>query len=151
MFSAWGTDTLLAGIEPRTRTGEKLAQRRPGSCRIEKISYICRKSTPVFRLTFYSLARSCNVQIIRFYVLHLNDYFKHILRACMLCYMKLDNITWGTKTWTVFARSESGIVGSNHTQGMDVCVHLFCFCVVQCLGSGLSTVWSLVQGALPTK
>jgi hypothetical protein len=34
-----------------------------------------------------------------------------------------------SKAWTVFARSNAGIVGSNPTQGMDVCVRLFCVCV----------------------
>jgi hypothetical protein len=34
-----------------------------------------------------------------------------------------------SKTWTVFARSNAGIVGSNPTQGMDVYVRLFCVCV----------------------
>jgi hypothetical protein len=34
-------------------------------------------------------------------------------------------------------RSEAGIVGSNPTQGTDVCVRLFCVCVVLCVGSGL--------------
>jgi hypothetical protein len=28
------------------------------------------------------------------------------------------------KTWTVFARSNIGIVGSNPSRGMDVCVRL---------------------------
>jgi hypothetical protein len=40
---------------------------------------------------------------------------------------------------TVFARSNTGIVGSNRTQGMDVCVRLLCVCVVLCVGSGLAT------------
>jgi hypothetical protein len=40
---------------------------------------------------------------------------------------------------TVFGRSDAGIVGSNPTQGMDVCVRLFCVCVVVCVGSGLTT------------
>jgi hypothetical protein len=30
------------------------------------------------------------------------------------------------KAWTVFARSNAEIVGSNPTQDMDVCVYLFC-------------------------
>jgi hypothetical protein len=55
-----------------------------------------------------------------------------------------------SKAWTVFARSNAGIVGSNLTQGMDVCVRLFCVCAVLCVGSGLTTGWSLVQGVLPT-
>jgi hypothetical protein len=31
-----------------------------------------------------------------------------------------------SKAWTVFARSNTGIVGSNPTQRMDVCLRLFC-------------------------
>jgi hypothetical protein len=27
-----------------------------------------------------------------------------------------------SKAWTVFVRSNAEIVGSNHTQGMDVCI-----------------------------
>jgi hypothetical protein len=56
------------------------------------------------------------------------------------------------KEWTVFARSEAGIVGSNTTQGMDVwyvCA-FFCVCVVLCLGRGLATSLSPVQGVLPS-
>jgi hypothetical protein len=33
---------------------------------------------------------------------------------------------------------------------MDICVRLFCVCVVLCVGSGLATGWSPAQGALPT-
>jgi hypothetical protein len=43
---------------------------------------------------------------------------------------------------TVAARSKASntrIVDSNPTRGMDVCVHLFCVCVVLCVGSGLAT------------
>jgi hypothetical protein len=55
-----------------------------------------------------------------------------------------------SKAWTVFARSNTRIVGSNPAQGMDVCVRLFCVCFVLCVGSCLLTGWSPVQGALPT-
>jgi hypothetical protein len=48
-----------------------------------------------------------------------------------------------SKEWKVFAHSTAGIVGSNHTQGMGVCVRIFCVCVVLCVGSGLVTGWSL--------
>jgi hypothetical protein len=54
-----------------------------------------------------------------------------------------------SKAWTVFAHSKAGIVGSNLTRGMDVCVRLFCVSVVLCLRRGLATGWSLVQGVLP--
>jgi hypothetical protein len=33
---------------------------------------------------------------------------------------------------------------------MNVCVCLFCVCVVLCVGSCLATGWSPVQGVLPT-
>jgi hypothetical protein len=49
-----------------------------------------------------------------------------------------------SKAWTVFARLKAGIVGSNPTRGIDVCVYS-----VFVLGSGLATGWSLVQGVLP--
>jgi hypothetical protein len=51
---------------------------------------------------------------------------------------------------TVFARSNTGIVGSNPTEGMDACVHLFCVCEVLYVDSGLATGWSPVQEVLPT-
>jgi hypothetical protein len=51
-----------------------------------------------------------------------------------------------SKAWTGFAPSNAGIVGSNPTQGIDICVRLFCLCV----GSGFATGWSPVQGVLPT-
>jgi hypothetical protein len=31
-----------------------------------------------------------------------------------------------------------------------MCMYLFCVCVVLCLGRGLTTSWSLVQGVLPS-
>jgi hypothetical protein len=55
-----------------------------------------------------------------------------------------------SRAWTVFAHSNAGTVGSNHTQGMDVCMCLFCVYVVLCVGSGLTTGWWLVQGVLPS-
>jgi hypothetical protein len=51
-----------------------------------------------------------------------------------------------SEAWTVFALTNTGFVGSNPAQGMDVCLRLFCVCV----GSGLATGWSPVQGVLPT-
>jgi hypothetical protein len=33
---------------------------------------------------------------------------------------------------------------------MNVCLRLFCVCVVLCVGSGLATGWSPVEGVLPT-
>jgi hypothetical protein len=36
-----------------------------------------------------------------------------------------------SETWTVFSRSNTRIMGSNPTQGMDVCLLLFSVCVVK--------------------
>jgi hypothetical protein len=44
-----------------------------------------------------------------------------------------------SKARTVTAPSNTWIVGSNLTQGRDVCVRLFCVRVVLCVGSGLAT------------
>jgi hypothetical protein len=41
-----------------------------------------------------------------------------------------------SKAWIVFPRSNAGIVGSNPTSVMDVCVYS-----VLVLGSGLATGW----------
>jgi hypothetical protein len=38
---------------------------------------------------------------------------------------------------------------SNPTRGMDVCVRLFCVCVVLSVGRGFATDWSPFQG-VPT-
>jgi hypothetical protein len=43
-----------------------------------------------------------------------------------------------SKARPVFVRSEAVIVGSNTAQGVDVCVRLFCVCVVLCVHSGLA-------------
>jgi hypothetical protein len=45
--------------------------------------------------------------------------------------MPITVAAW-SKAWTVFARSNAGIVGSNPTQGIDVCVRLFCLCCSVC-------------------
>jgi hypothetical protein len=43
-----------------------------------------------------------------------------------------------SKAYAVFARSNTGIVGSNPAQRMDVCVRLLCVCVALHVGSGLT-------------
>jgi hypothetical protein len=37
-----------------------------------------------------------------------------------------------SEAWHIFARSNAVIVGPNLTEGMDVCLRLFCVCVVLC-------------------
>jgi hypothetical protein len=39
----------------------------------------------------------------------------------------------GMKAWTVFARSNAGIVGSNPTQRMDICVYVYSVFVLSCV------------------
>jgi hypothetical protein len=53
-----------------------------------------------------------------------------------------------SKAWNVFARLNTGIVGSNPARGMDVCV--YSVFVLSCVSSGLATGWSPAQGVLPT-
>jgi hypothetical protein len=54
-----------------------------------------------------------------------------------------------SKAWTIFARTEAVIVGSNPTQGMDVSiVCVYSVCVVLRVDRGLATDWSPVQGIL---
>jgi hypothetical protein len=50
--------------------------------------------------------------------------------------------------WNVLSRLNTGIVGSNPATGMDV--RVYSVFVLTCVGSGLATGWSLVQGVLPT-
>jgi hypothetical protein len=54
------------------------------------------------------------------------------------------------KPWSVFARFNAGVVGSNPARGMDVCVRLFCVCAVLWVGKGLAKGWSPVEGVVPT-
>jgi hypothetical protein len=42
-------------------------------------------------------------------------------------------------TTSIFDRSNTGFVGLNPTQGMDVCLRLFSVCVVLSAGSDLAT------------
>jgi hypothetical protein len=44
------------------------------------------------------------------------------------CYMYLKPITVAARSevWTVFVCSNTGVLGSNPTRGMDACVRLFC-------------------------
>jgi hypothetical protein len=50
-----------------------------------------------------------------------------------------DHVAARSKARTVFARSNTGLVGSNPTQSTNVCVRLFCVCDVLCVGSSHAT------------
>jgi hypothetical protein len=46
------------------------------------------------------------------------EYFEHYTMTLL----PITVAAW-SKAWTLFARSNTGIVGSNPTRGLDVCVH----------------------------
>jgi hypothetical protein len=68
-----------------------------------------------------------------------NSVVAHILYLSLLFGLVPITVVAGSKALTVFARSNTGIVVSNPTRGMDVCVRLVYVCVVLCVGSGLAT------------
>jgi hypothetical protein len=74
----------------------------------------------------------------------------YILKFCVIWYDMPIWVAARSKAWTVFAHSNTGVAGSNPNRGVDVCLRLFGVCVVLCVGSGLATGWSLVQGVLPS-
>jgi hypothetical protein len=57
-------------------------------------------------------------------------------------------VTTRCKAWTGFTFPNTEIVGSNPTQGMDVCVYTKF--VLSYVGRDLATGWSPFQGVLPT-
>jgi hypothetical protein len=60
-------------------------------------------------------------------------------------------VTARSKARTVFDHSNAWIVGSNPTQVMNVrIVCVYSVCVLLCVGRGLATGWSHVQGVLQT-
>jgi hypothetical protein len=76
----------------------------------------------------------------------------HVCRELKAARIRPGPITvaaW-SRAWTVFVRSNTGVMGSNPTRDMDVGMPLFCVCVVLCVRSGLATGWSTIQGVLPT-
>jgi hypothetical protein len=79
-------------------------------------------------------------------------FFEYFGFPCQIAFHRLHHkpITVATrsKALTTFARWNAGIVGSNPTRGMDVCVRLSCVSAVLCVGSGLATGSSSVQGVL---
>jgi hypothetical protein len=52
-----------------------------------------------------------------------------LLASQVFCTVDIVSVTERTKAWTVFVLSNTGIVGSNPTQVMNVCLYLFCVCV----------------------
>jgi hypothetical protein len=82
-------------------------------------------------------------------------FFIHCRNWCFHTFKGKDYITKPitvaarSKAWIVFTRSNTGIMGSNPTRGMDIWVRLFCVYVLLCVGRVLATGWSPVQRVLP--
>jgi hypothetical protein len=66
---------------------------------------------------------------------------KLIIYCCVKWKRPVMMAAW-PKAWTVFARSNTGVMGLNPTRGMDVHVCLCCVCAILCVGSGFVTGWS---------
>jgi hypothetical protein len=54
--------------------------------------------------------------------------FLILCEFCAYCTRLADHSGRGSKSWNIFARSNTWIVGSNPTGGMDICLRFFCLC-----------------------
>jgi hypothetical protein len=68
-----------------------------------------------------------------------SSYWRRSIFGYAVLKLKPITVAVRSKARTVFARSNTGIVVSIPAQGIDVCVCLFCVCVVLFVGSGLAT------------
>jgi hypothetical protein len=77
-----------------------------------------------------------------------SSFIHSFIHSCIHAFIQLINqltyLLLLTTHENVFARSNTGVVSSNPTQGMDVCVYS-----VFVLGSVLATDWNPIQGVLP--
>jgi hypothetical protein len=87
---------------------------------------------------------SSKIRILRNWCIKLmaKNYNHYFLKVLIAHINSPITVTTRSKAWTVFAGSNAGIVGSNPTRGIDG----LCVCVVLCVGRGLATGWSLLQG-----
>jgi hypothetical protein len=89
--------------------------------------FICNRSTI---LKLHSLSWRCWPMNGHFKLLLLRNRMQAYLQVSTLITFNIFQVSTTvaarSKTWTVFVRSNIGIVGSNATQGMDVCVSLLC-------------------------
>jgi hypothetical protein len=78
-------------------------------------------------------------------------YYLCVTVVCIGSYEPVTVAEW-SKAWTGLARLDTGIVGSNHTRGMDVYMYVYVYSmfVLSCVDRGLAMSWSLIQGVLPT-
>jgi hypothetical protein len=90
------------------------------------------------------LSQNCLLQKISLHTVVTG--FPACCKFCCYVYEMKIIVAAQSKAWTVFARLNAGTVGSNPTQGIEC----LCAFVVLCVGSGLATGSSPVQGVLPT-
>jgi hypothetical protein len=97
---------------------------------------ICRDKNfeaPIIAFTFFLLVLSHSVKIFSSApgshtpTVYTSDFFFWTLSITLPV-----TVAARPKTWNVSAPSNTGIVGSNPTQGLDVCVRLFCLCCSVC-------------------
>jgi hypothetical protein len=69
---------------------------------------------------------------------HPEDGSDMFVRKVGIAYTVSQTVAVQSKERTVFACSNTIVVGSNPFQCMNVYVRLFCVCVVLCVGSGLA-------------
>jgi hypothetical protein len=98
------------------------------------------------------LHMSCNRSVVKTHLCQHKCFWKHLCQW-LIDYsntmLELITVAARSKAWSVFTCLNTGIMGSNPTRDMDVCVLLFCVCALLCVGIGLATGWSPVQGVLP--
>jgi hypothetical protein len=97
------------------------------------------------------MAETCCVKrkIVNKQLLHYDGLWLH-RRQDVTWSLRLIRVTAPSQAWNVSSRSNAGTVGSKLTWGMDVCVCVYSVWVVLCVGIGLETGWSPLQGILPT-
>jgi hypothetical protein len=75
---------------------------------------------------------------VNYFHKHFKNHSTIYIYIYIYIWTELITVAARSKAWTVFARSNAGIVDSNPTQRhVCLCVRLFCVCVALCVGSGL--------------
>jgi hypothetical protein len=95
-------------------------------------------SAPINQLiNQWSLAMSIFVPVLSLKILFTNQFLSPFIDCCyyftVTSYLPVTVAARSNcKAWTVIAHSNTGIVGSNPTYGIDVCLRLFGVCVFLC-------------------
>jgi hypothetical protein len=104
--------------------------------------YMCqraRKYSPCISSALRHIEKMSQIKVIEQWKINIINNFQsagHSSRA-----------VWGMNCLLSHGRWDRGF--KSYLRHSCLCMRLFCFCVVLCLGSGLTTSWSLAQGVLP--